>query len=354
MKEGAMTTCHWTPPIGAATLAWLLLAIPVVNGQEGFRFRSGVELVNVTATVTDRSGRFVSGLQQSDFLVYDDGVRQDVTHFSNERVPVSLGIAIDTSGSMAGERMAAAREALDRFLLDLLRPDDEVFVMRFSAHPELVQEWTTDLAEVSRRIGRVRPAGGTALYDAVAESVPLAQSGRHRKKALLIISDGHDTSSRTSTRELSRLIRETEVLVYAIGIDGDTSTTVTRQPQARPPIIRTPLPIPFPFPGGGRRGSPLPPQPPMTPPRTGGGSGDGVNVSALRAITDESGGRTEIIRVARDLGPATASIADELSQQYYLGYPSPGHRDNRWHTIDVELRDPSLRVRARRGYVAAP
>ena len=84
------------------------------------------------------------------------------------------------------------------------------------------------------------------------------------------------------------------------------------------------------------------------------GASDRVNVAALREITDDSGGRTEIVRDPRDLDPATENIADELSKQYYIGYPSPGHRDGRWHTIRVELRDPSLRVRARRGYIATP
>jgi len=117
------------------------------------------------------------------------------------------------------------------------------------------------------------------------------------------------------------------------------------------------VPIPFPFPGGGRGRVPQPQYPPIG----GGGGGtysvgadDAVNVAALREITDDSGGRTEIVRDPRDLDPAVASIADELSQQYYLGYPSPGFRDGRWHTIRVEVRDPSLKVRARRGYVATP
>ena len=118
------------------------------------------------------------------------------------------------------------------------------------------------------------------------------------------------------------------------------------------------MPIPFPGSGGGRGGGGFP-MPPF--PGSGGGSGGGgyvqsdrVNVSALREITDDSGGRTEIVRDPRDLDPATANIADELSQQYYIGYPSPGHKDGRWHTIRVEVRDPSLRVRARRGYIATP
>ncbi len=115
------------PVVAAAALA----AITVVStdAQETFRFRSGVELINVTATVTDEDGRFVSGLRQEDFTVYEDGEVQEVSHFSNERVPVSLGIALDTSGSMTSEKMAAARAAIDRFVYDLLGPDDELFFM---------------------------------------------------------------------------------------------------------------------------------------------------------------------------------------------------------------------------------
>src|SRR5918994_6115765 len=101
------------------------------KSNESFRFRTGVELINVTATVTDGSGRFVSGLRKEDFRVYQDDELQQITHFNSERVPVSLGIVLDTSGSMDGEKMAAARSALDRFLSQLLEPDDEVFLFRF-------------------------------------------------------------------------------------------------------------------------------------------------------------------------------------------------------------------------------
>lgn len=342
----------------AATGAVVLLAAATaldrtVLGQDGFRFKSGVELINVTATVTDRSGRFADGLDQEDFQVYEDGKPVEVTHFSAERTPVSLGIVLDTSGSMAGEKLESARTAIDNFLQALPDPLDEFFMYRFSTDPDLVHDWTRNRDAVSRSLFRVRATGGTAMYDAVIEAVPMAQGGENRKKAIVIISDGNDTNSRASVNEVRRLVRETEVLVYAIGIDGQGETTIVR-----PPVYRPPSPIPFPMPGGrgGRGGQPFPI--PAPGPRGGGitrGGGDGrVNVAALREITDDSGGRTEIVRDARDLDPATAGIADELSRQYYLGYPSPGHRDGRWHDIRVEVRDPSLRVRARRGYVATP
>lgn len=322
------------------------------DGQEGFRFRSTAELVNVTATVTDASGRFVPGLRREDFLVYEDGVLQNVSHFSNERVPVSLGIALDTSGSMAGEKIVAAQNAIDRFLFELLDPADEIFLYRFSGEPELIQDWTVDRNQLSRALGRVTPHGGTAMYDAVAEAVPLAENGRNRKKALLLISDGNDTNSRIEVPELKQLIRESEVLVYAIGIDGTGQPTMTSGGMPRNP---RPFPIPFPFPlPGGRRRTPWPLPQPTGPGASGGyGAADRVNDGALRELTDDSGGRTEVIRHSRDLDPATASVADELSKQYYLGYPATGKKDGRWHTIRVEVRDRTLRVRARRGYVAS-
>ena len=167
------------------------------DGRDGV-FRTGIELVNVAATVTDARGRFVDGLTKDDFRVYEDGKPVEITQFDNERVPVSLGIALDTSGSMDYRKMEAARNALDRFLYDLLGPDDEIFLYRFDDRPVLLQDWTTSRDRLSRAVRDVRGLGGTALYDAVAESVQRIAEGLHRKKALLIISDGNDTSSRTN------------------------------------------------------------------------------------------------------------------------------------------------------------
>ena len=307
-------------------------------------FRGGIELINVSATVTDARGRFVDGLTKDDFLVYEDGEPVEITQFDNERVPVSLGIALDTSGSMDGRKMEAARNALDRFLYDLLGPDDEFFLYRFDYTPVLLQDWTTSPERLSRAIRDIRPRGGTALYDAVAESVPRVAEGRHRKKALLIISDGNDTNSETDDRDLRALIRETEALVYAIGIDARERRRIgIFGGPLRPGLPGTPLPIP----GGGRR-----------PPRAGTPfqrlQEERVNVGALRDLTDDSGGRTEVVRDTDDLDPATAGIARELSRQYQLAYPALHAGDGRWHGIRVEVRNPDYRVRARRGYLAAP
>ena len=350
----------------AAGLLAVVNSNPIEGQQDGFRFKSGVELINVSATVTDRSGRFVSGLRKEDFLIYEDGRAADVTHFSAERTPVSLGMVVDTSGSMVGEKWSAAVEAIDRFLQQLSDEQDEMFLYRFSADAQLVQDWTNDRDRVSRSLGRIRPNGGTAMYDAAAEAVPMAQSGRNRKKAVVIISDGNDTSSRVGVSEVRRIVRETEVLVYAVGIDGQGESTFP--PRPTPPIMQPRMPIPFPFPGGGGGRGRMPP-PPYPGGGAGGGNGGGgnggggvfsrggpmdrVNVSALREMTDDSGGRTEIVRDTRDLDPAVASIADELSKQYYLAYTSPGRRDGRWHSIRVEAKNRAYRVRSRKGYIAS-
>ncbi|MBF8299700.1 MAG: VWFA-related Acidobacterial domain protein [Acidobacteria bacterium] len=331
-------------PFFAVLLAVVAVATLAAQNQEGFSFRSGVELINVTTTVTDDDGRFVSGLRKEDFTVFEDGERQDVTHFSNERVPVSLGIALDASGSMTPDKMSAARSAIDRFIYDLLGKDDELFLLEFANRPDLVQEWTTDRRAISRAVARVTPIGGTAMYDAIADALPLAGIGRHPKKALLVISDGNDTNSSLSVGELRQLIRESEVLVYALGVDGTAVTVRAR------PTIQFPIPMPFPIPGGGPRR--------RLPPIAGGGgsrvgTAERVNAGALRQITDDTGGRTEIVRGFGDLDSATARIADELSKQYYLGYVSTGKKDGRWHAIRVEMKDRRLTVRARRGYIAS-
>jgi VWFA-related protein len=359
---------------GLSLVAAALLVSPArLGSQDHFRFRSGIELVNVTATVTDQAGRFVSGLTQGDFIVYEDDRPVEIAHFNAERVPVSLGILLDTSASMQGGKMIAAQVAVRRLLFELLGPDDEVFLYRFSDTARLLQGWSTDRNRLSTELGRIRPEGGTALYDGVAAALPLLKAGRHRKKALLVVSDGIDTASKMDLPGLKTLIRESEALVYAIGIDEQSTVNrvdsrdhslaqgAARYQRRRPPIS---VPFPTPFQRPPRRppvpgipGSGVPPRMPTPNDPWTSGAGveeDSLNETALHDITDDSGGGTQIVRGASDLGGATSRIADELSKQYFLGYKSPGHRDGRWHTIRVEVRGQSLNVRARRGYIASP
>ena len=253
-----MTTTTIRGAAGLIAAAVLLAVSPMLaqqgqSGGQGFSFRTSVELINVTVTVTDAQGRFVSGLKADDFEVYEDGKLQTISQFDSERVPVSLGIALDTSGSMAGEKIAAAQSAVNRFLYDLLGEQDEVFLYRFDGQVSLVSGWTEDRRAVGRMLGSIRANGGTAMYDAVAAAVPLAQRGSRRKKALVLISDGNDQNSRTGVDAVRQLIRESEVLVYAIGIDasGSSSSTYTNAPQSTSTSSAPPKsgPTPSAFPG---------------------------------------------------------------------------------------------------------
>ncbi len=321
---------------------------------QGFAFRSGVELVGVSVTVTDANGRFVPNLRAEDFVLHEDGKEQPIAQFESERVPVSLGIAVDTSGSMLGEKWQAAEAALNRFLGDLLGPKDEVFLYRFDSRPTLVRGWTSDRRGVARELGDVKPSGGTAMYDTIAQAVPLTDSGTHRKKALVVISDGNDTSSRTTITDLRQLIHQREVIVYAIGIDAGGQPESSRAPSANASGQTSSGPSPSPFPKAARpvpaktTSAPAPSRPSNVSSRPTGR----VNADVLRTITDDSGGRAEIIYSARDLDPATAGIADELSRQYFLGYHSSAPKDGRWHSIEVRVKRGAYTIRARKGFVS--
>jgi VWFA-related protein len=335
---------------------------------QGFSFRTAVDLINVTVTVTDGEGRFVQGLRAEDFVLLEDGKPQAVTQFEAERVPVSLGIALDTSGSMVGDKILAAQDALHRFLGDLLGPQDEVFLYRFDSRPKLIADWTDDRRRVAQALGDVKPNGGTAIYDTLVEALPRAQSGSRRKKAVVLISDGNDTSSQTRLADVQQRIRESEVLVYAIGIDAsDPNNKRSARPAAAPstpapaPSGPQTIPVPSPFPGRGPLVTSAPPPratppastPPASRPRNSSSSVERLNVDALRQITDDTGGRTEIIVSPRDLDPATAGIADELSRQYFLGYSTTLPRDGRWHTIEVRVKRGNYTIRARKGFIAS-
>jgi len=350
--------------LAVACLGVSLAAAPQAPVEQDQRpvFKAGVDLVSVSATVTDARGHFVGGLEKEDFRLLEDGREMPIAQFSSGRVPVSLGIVLDSSDSMSGERMTQARRALDELLNRLRDREDEVCLSSFDEEPRLLQGWTTDRDAIRRALRNVDPTGRTALYDAVSQAVEYVSTGRHRKKALLVISDGNDTASRAAVPALKRQIQESELLIYAIGVDARRSffrgTAPRWLPQRRlPQRPRPPIRIPIPIPGspgmpGGRDPIPFPPPPPRggnMPPL----DDDPVDSGSLRSLTDDSGGRTEIVRSTSDLGPATSGIADELNRQYYLAYVSAAEADGRWHVIELGVRDPSHKVRARRGFLAS-
>lgn len=207
------------------------------------------------------------------------------------------------------EKLNAAKSALGHLVFDLLEEDDELFFVQFGFNARLTQEWTTDRKLIRHALVDVNhPTGDTALYDAIALALPTAQEGRHVKKALLVISDGNDTHSLVTLPELRQAIVASDVLVYALGIDNP--------PGARQKTER-------------------------------------LDADALRQITDDTGGRTEVVRGADGLDAAIARIADELRQQYSLGYATSVARDGQRHELRVDVRGRRVNVRARRGFIAS-
>lgn len=272
------------------------------------RFRSGVDLISVTATVVDREGHLVTGLPREAFEVFEDGEPQTITQFTNERVPVSLAVLLDVSDSMYGQRLVDATSAVERFLFELLDENDEFSVVAFNHHPLPLTAWTQKPDIVRRALGSLRPSGATALYDAVLSALPLMETRSRQRASVLIISDGADTASDAALRDVRSALVRSDAFVYAIAID----------PPARRAINET------------------------------------VNVTALNEITGGNGGNTAIVQETAGLIEATARIAEELNSQYVLAYNSPRAPDGKYHSIRVRMRDPQYLVRARRGYIAEP
>ncbi len=287
---------------GWATAACIGVAAASASSQTPFRAR--VDVVQVTVTVTDGEGRLVRGLTADDFELFEDGVEQPIAQFTDARVPVSLGVLLDGSDSMRGSAVEDAREAVDRFL-SYARPDDEAFVASFNHRPRLAAPWTRPPTAVRGALADLVPSGGTAIYDALAETARLFDRRSHVRAAMVVISDGADTASGRSLSEALEELRRSDAFVYALAIDAPDALESTR-----------------------------------------------VNPETLREITGLTGGYTEVVRSAAELGPATARIAEELNSQYTLGYDALRPPDGSWRAIRVRAARGEYTARARRGYFA--
>jgi len=297
-----------TPLLVALAIA--AAAVVPARTQQGFRdrhvFRSGIELTSVTATVTDRDGHLVADLSREAFEVFEDGELQNVTQFSYDRLPIGLGVLLDISDSMFGKRIQDARAAVRRFLFELLDPADEFFLMAFNHRPRPLTGWTHVEDEVGRALDGLKPTGGTAIYDAILDALPIVDRRTRQRAALLVISDGADTASTATLREVRSALLRSDAFVYAIAIDSSDPRAINTK----------------------------------------------INADALREITSETGGRTEVVRTSADISEASARIADELNSQYILGYTSTHGADGKYHSIRVKIAGTDHRVRARNGYVA--
>ena len=289
--------------------ALLLLAaasLTLTAQDDSARFRSEVDLISVTATVVDGEGHLVTGLPREVFEVYEDGERQTITQFTNERVPVSLAVMLDVSDSMYGQRLVDARSAVERFLFDLLDKSDEFSVVAFNHEARPLTPWTQAPDVVRDAMSTLKPFGSTALYDSLLTVLPMMNTRTKQRAAIVIISDGADTASDATLREVRSALIRTDAFVYAIAVD----------PPAKRAINET------------------------------------VNVGALNEITGGSGGNTELVHQTTEIVEATARIAEELNSQYVLGYHTQKPLDGSYRSIRVRATSPGHRVRSRRGYIA--
>jgi Ca-activated chloride channel family protein len=268
-----------------------------------------VDLVLVPVTITDPLNRLVTGLEKPNFQLFEGNAPQEIRSFSSEDAPVSLGVIFDSSGSMSS-KMDRAKDAVIEFF-KTANPQDEFFMITFSDEPEEVTDFTSSVDEIQNKLVFAVPRRRTALLDAIYMGVSKMREAKYPKKALLIISDGGDNHSRYTEGEIKALVKEADVMIYAIGIyDRYASAQEER----------------------------LGPQ-------------------LLSEITELTGGRAFTIDNPNDLGDVATKIGVELRNQYVLGYrPSKVVRDGKWRKIKVKLLPPKglppLRVYARTGYYA--
>jgi Ca-activated chloride channel family protein len=270
------------------------------------------DLITLTVTVTDNYGRYVSGLNQKAFSILDEKLPQEIEFFSDDDAPVSVGVVFDVSGSMSGEKIQRARDALSKFITTS-HDSDEYFLIGFNSRAQLLLDKTRDGDAVLNKLTFVQPRSQTALYDACYLGVEKVQRGAHPKRALLLISDGQDNSSRYTFSELRRMLKESDVVVYSIGILSGIDS-----------------------------GSSM------------GMEGQGI----LDELSSVSGGKAFFPNTPAEMDEIFERIALELRHQYSIGYrPSNFANDGKWHKIKVKISPPRglprLFVRSKEGYYAS-
>jgi Ca-activated chloride channel family protein len=290
-------------------LVVVALSSAVVAGQ---RFRAGVDVVSLNVTVTDPSNKFVRDLAESDFEVFEDGVKQDVSFFSRTQQPIALAILLDTSASME-DKLPLAQEAAIGFSKEL-RTEDVAEIIDFDSKVDILQTFTNDRAALEQAIRSTRADGSTAIYHAIyislkeLKKVGAPNESEIRRQAIVVLSDGEDTSSILGYDEVLDLAKRSETAIYTIGL----------------------------------RGSDLTPR------------GFKEAEFVLRQLAQETGGRAFFPRGATELPRIYDQIADELSSQYTLAYSSKNpRRDGAWRRIVVRVNRPDATARTKLGYYAA-
>jgi len=258
-----------------------------------------VDIVLIPTTVTNDAGQYVGGLEQQHFQVIEDKIEQQIVYFSTEDTPMSLGIVLDSSGSMSPILTQARRNG--SACTNTGDKDDEYFLIVFADKLKLNTDFTTDLQKLRTQLLTVKASGSTALYDAIYAGLAKVRAGTHPRKALVVVSDGYDNHSRYSGKNLREAVKETDVQLYLIGNEGD---------------------------------------------------------GALRTLAESTGGRSLSPRTRNyELGNICNEIVKNLKNQYLIGYRSTNeNKDGKWRNVRVKVNAPAgikLNVRSRTGYYAA-
>jgi Ca-activated chloride channel family protein len=278
--------------------------------EKGKALKAETDIALVSVTVTDPYGRLVTGLEQNNFRVFEDGSEQEIVRFSSEDVPISIGVIFDMSGSMA-DKIEKSRLAAVQFFRTA-NPQDEFLLINFNDRAQLMTSFTGSIEDLQSRLMFTSARGQTALLDGIYLGLSEMKGAHNAKKALLIISDGGDNHSRYSESDIRKYAREADVQVYAIGI-FDPDGGATSEERSGPALL-----------------------------------GD---------LTEMTGGRTFAVSSMNDMPDIASKISMELRNQYVVGYrPSNRAHDGRWRKIKIKLRPPKglppLTVYARTGYYA--
>ena len=298
-------------PASRIVLAALLAAVgaTALGAQQGNRIRSGVELVSLNVTVADGGGKYVTDLNQEDFEVYEDGAKQKLTFFSKTQQPISLALLLDTSASM-DERMGIAQEAAIGFARQLHK-EDQAEIIDFDSQVRVLSPFTNDAAALEKAIRQTTANGSTSLYNALYISLKelkktkVAAASEIRRQAIVLLSDGDDTSSLIEFEEVLDLAKRSETVIYAIGLrQGEIGRREFKEAEF-----------------------------------------------VLKQLANETGGRAYFPTDARELAKMYQGIWDELSSQYSIAYSSGNpKRDGAWRRIQVRLLRPSVTARTKQGY----
>jgi Ca-activated chloride channel family protein len=292
------------------SLAVLLAAMAAVAlNAQGQRIRSGVELVSLNVTVTDGSGKYITDLAEAEFEVYEDGAKQKLTFFSRTQQPISLALLLDTSASM-DERMGIAQEAAIGFARQLHK-EDQAEVVDFDSQVRILQSFTNDSATLEKAIRQTTPNGSTSLYNAIyislkeLKKVRATSSADIRRQAIVLLSDGDDTSSLIEFEEVLDLAKRSETAIYSIGLrQGEIGRREFKEAEF-----------------------------------------------VLKQLANETGGRAYFVSDARELPKIYQAIWDELSSQYSIAYSSANtKRDGAWRRVQVRLVRPNAIARTKLGY----